>query len=154
MKLQHLILNLFRRNALHYDGVRPIQIYILRLVYALMFFFVGTFSWTTIVKHQGDWEPVEAIAFCVWAAYSTLSFLGILKPLKLLPIMVFMVFYKSIWLFAVAYPLWISDSLVGSPAEQMTKDFLWIVLPIAGVPWGYFFRGYFRSKKTEPIASV
>jgi hypothetical protein len=34
----------------------------------------------------------------------------------------------------VAYPLWSSQQLVGSPAEEMTYAFLWVILPIIAMP--------------------
>jgi hypothetical protein len=150
MKTPGFITQLFSRDFTNYEGVRPIQIYILRLVFALTFVFIGMFSWTTIIGHDGGWKPVNAVAFSVWAAYSSLALLGILKPLKLLPIMVLMIFYKLIWLMVVAFPMWKSGTLIGSDAEQMTRDFMWVVLPIVAMPWGYFFRGFFGRKLPAP----
>ena len=78
----------FTPNDAKYEGVRPVNIYLLRVLYFLMFFFVGLDSWTSIINHHGPWDHVRAVAFCVWAAYSTLSFFGIINPLKWLPIVV------------------------------------------------------------------
>ena len=135
--------NLFLKNYKRYEGVCPIQVYLLRLVFILTFVFVGIGSWSTIVNHNGDWNPLNAVAFSVWAAYSTLSVLGIIRPLKMLPIIAFQIFYKMVWLAIVAYPLWLNGTLTGSDAEQMTKDFLWVVLPIVAMPWSYFLRTIF-----------
>jgi hypothetical protein len=140
------ITKLFSRDYTNYDGVFPIQIYLLRLVFALTFVFIGVFSWTSILNFEGQWKPVNAVAFCVWAAYSTMSVLGILKPLKMLPILALQIFYKLLWLAIVAYPLWVSNNLEGSEAEHMTYDFLWVLLPIVAMPWGYFFRLFFSNK--------
>ena len=137
--------NLFVRDYNRYDGVRPIKIYLLRLVFTLTFVFVGMDSWSTILRHNGDWKPLDAVAFSVWAAYSTLSVLGIFKPLKMLPLIAFQVFYKTVWLAIVAYPLWRSGTLIGSGVEQMVKAFMWIPLPIVAMPWGYFFVSFFRK---------
>jgi hypothetical protein len=40
----------------NYEGVRRINIYLLRLVYILMFFVLGKDTWTPILTHQGTWE--------------------------------------------------------------------------------------------------
>lgn len=149
MKTPKLITKLFSRDFDNYDGVRPIQIYLLRLVFLLTFIFIGMFSWTTIINHDGEWKPVNAVAFSIWAAYSTLSLLGILKPLKMLPIIALQVFYKIVWLIIVAYPLWASGRLIGSDAEQMTRDFMWVVLPTVAMPWGYFFKSFFGRKSGQ-----
>ena len=39
--------------------------------------------------------------------------------------MIFMIFYKSLWVIAVAYPLWRAGALAGSPAEEMAHIFVW-----------------------------
>jgi hypothetical protein len=70
-----------------YEGVRLINIYLLRLVFILMFFVLGKDTWTHILTHRGSWEPDDAMAWCVWAAFATLAGLGILRPLKMLPIL-------------------------------------------------------------------
>ncbi len=138
---------IFTPNDERYEGVRPINIYLLRLLYLLMAVFVATDSWTSIVTHQGSWDHVRAVAFCVWAAYSTLSVFGLINPLKWLPIMVFMIFYKSLWLMVVAYPLWRAHTLAGSPAEEMAGVFLMVPLPIIAVPWIYFFKNFILPSK-------
>ena len=87
-----------------YEGVRPIHIYLLRLLYILMFFVLGRETWTQILTHQGPWDPFKAMAWCVWTAFATLAGLGIFRPLKMLPIVLLEIFYKVLWLIIVAYP--------------------------------------------------
>jgi hypothetical protein len=130
------------QRAGKYDNVRPINIYLLRLLYVLMFFVLGNETWTHILTHKGPWEPIDAVAWCVWTAFATLAGLGIIRPLKMLPIVLLEIFYKVFWLVLVAYPLWSRGGLVGSPAEKTTSEFLWVLLPIAAVPWGYVFVNY------------
>ena len=43
----------FQRND-QYEGVRRINIYLLRLLYVLMFFVLGKETWTHILTHQGQ----------------------------------------------------------------------------------------------------
>lgn len=137
----------FTPNHVRYEGVRPINIYLLRLFYLLMAVFVATDAWTTIITHQGSWDHVRAVAFCVWAAYATLAVFGLFHPLKWLPIMIFMIFYKSLWLIVVAYPSWRAGALAGSPAEEMAGVFLMIPLPIIAVPWIYVFQNFVLKAK-------
>src|SRR5471030_1189203 len=125
---------LFTPDYGRYDGVRPINIYLLRLIYFLIAAFVATDSWTTVLKHQGPWDTVRAVAWCVWVAYPTMCVLGLIHPLRMLPIMIFAIFYKVLWLLVVAYPLWRAGTLIGSPAEELTRVFMWTPLPIIAVP--------------------
>jgi hypothetical protein len=142
------ILNLFKRDYEHYHGVLRINIYLLRLLFILVFFFVASDAWPHIFNHKGPWEKTNAAAWCMWASYSLISFIGIIRPLKLLPIVLFEIIYKITWLIIVAYPLWVRNELIGSPAEEMTRAFLWVVLPIIAMPWRYFFRTYILGKQT------
>jgi hypothetical protein len=119
-----------------------INIYLLRLVYALMFFVLGKQTWTEIIFHQGPWIPSDAVAWCVWTAFATLAGIGIVRPLLMLPILLLEIFYKVLWLAIVAYPLWAKHALWDSPAAGTTSAFLWVALPIVAVPWGYVFANY------------
>ena len=38
---------------------------------------------------------------------------------------IFMIFYKTLWVIVVAYPLWRAGALAGSPAEEMAHIFVW-----------------------------
>jgi|SRR5437879_5341095 len=138
----------FKPDYERYDGVRPFNVYLLRLLFLLVFLFVGYDSWTQILRHEGPWDHVKAAAFCMWGSYSLLSIIGVFHPLKMLPLVVFEIIYKIVWLAIVAYPLWSANQLAGSPAEGMTKAFLWVVLPIVAMPWKYFVDRYVLNRKS------
>jgi hypothetical protein len=133
---------IFTPNHVKYEGVRPINVYLLRVLYALMFVGVGIPTMQMIINHQGPWDHTKAVAFCVWAAYPILSIFGIIRPLRWLPIVIFMIFYKTLWVFAVAYPLWRAGALAGSPAEETAYIFVWAPVIALFVPWVYVFRNY------------
>ena len=140
---------IFRRDPAHYGGVRRINIYLLRALYALMFFVLGHTCWTEILTHQGPWEPNEAMAWSVWTGFSLLAGLGMLYPLKMLPILLLEIFYKVLWLVLVAYPLWAESTLAGSAAEGITWVFFPVLLVVLIIPWGYVVRQYspFRRER-------
>ena len=142
---------LFQRNERH-EGVPNINVYLLRLLYVLMFFVLGRITWTHVLTHQGPWEPVNAVAWTVWTAFATLAGMGIIRPVKMLPIVLLEIFYKVLWLILVAYPLWSKGALAGSAAEDITSQFLWVILPIVAVPWGYVFANYvYQPRKVEAV---
>jgi len=132
----------FVSDPARHDGVRPVHIACLRLIYLLMSGLMALTAWTTILEHQGDWEPYRAMAACVWAAYGTLSLFGLLHPLRMLPVVLFMIFYKTLWLAVVAYPLWQAGRLTGSTAEELTYIFLAAPAFALVIPWGYVLRRY------------
>jgi len=65
-----------------------------------------------------------------------------------LPILLLEIFYKVLWLMIVAYPLWSKGTLAGSPAEDAASAFMWVILPIVAVPWGYVFENYIYKANT------
>jgi hypothetical protein len=136
------MINIFKRDYVKYEGVPRVNIYLLRFLYTLMFVFVSYDSWAHIISHTGMWAVTDAAAWCMWAAFSLISFIGIMKPLKMLPIILFEIIYKVTWLIIVAYPLCVNNKLAGSPAEYTTNVFLLVIMPITFMPWRYFFRTY------------
>jgi len=147
-----IIKYIFTPNFEKYEGVRPINIYLLRVLYFLMFVGVAFEAWKTIITHEGPWDHTRAVAWCVWAAYPTLSIFGLLRPLRWLPIVIFMIFYKTLWVVVVAYPLWRAGTLAGSPAEEMAHIFIWAPLITIIVPWVYVFKNYVMWPKKKLVA--
>jgi hypothetical protein len=133
---------LFASNPQRYEGVRPINIWGLRLFYLLMLVFVATDAWRGLLTHHGPWDPVRAVAVCVWATYPALALFGLIHPLRWLPLMFFTIGYKTLWLAFVAFPMWQSGTLAGSPAEEIAYAFAGVPLLAAVVPWGYAYRTY------------
>ena len=138
---------IFARDYVRYEGVRPFNIGLLRLVYFLMAAFVAPVAWRELLTHEGPWNPTHAAAWCVWATYPALAVLGLIHPLRMLPLMLFTIGYKTLWLYFVAYPLWRANTLIGSPAEEMTKAFMWLPLLLLGMPWKYIYNTYVKLPK-------
>jgi hypothetical protein len=138
---------MFTPDHERYQGVRPFNIYLLRLVYFLVFVAIGYSSWSKILAHQGAWDYLHGLAYCALGTYSAMCILGVVHPLKMLPLMLFMIIYKLLWLWIVAYPLWSTGSLAGNPAESMAKAFLWVILFIVAVPWKYALNTFVLSRQ-------
>lgn len=130
-----------------YDGIRPINIFLMRAIYVLMFFVLGKDVWGYILGHSQSWNENEAVAWSVWAAFSTLALLGIFRTVQMIPILLLEIFYKLLWLILVAYPLWQTDQFTGSGVEETTIAFMLVVLPIIAVPWGYVFNRYILGRQ-------
>lgn len=76
--------NLFAKSA-KFEGIRPINIYFMRLIYILMFFVLGKDVWGYILSYSGAWGENEAVAWSVWAAFSALALLGIFRTVEMIP---------------------------------------------------------------------
>ncbi len=137
-----IIKHIFERDHVSHEGVRRINIYLLRALYFLMATMLAYTVWTYILGHRGPWENKEGIVWSAWAGFSTLAILGVFHPLKMIPILLLEIFYKSLWLILVAYPLWKAGTLTGSPAEGTFNVFIPVVIVYLIMPWGYVFRTY------------
>ena len=131
------IVRLFISDPHRHEGVRPVQVWGLRLFYLLMLVFVAPNAWRVLLSHEGAWDPLRALAFAVWATYPALALFGLLQPLRWLPLMFFTIGYKAIWLAFVAFPLWQAGNLWGTPTGEIAASFLALPLLVAVVPWGY-----------------
>ena len=109
-------------------------------------------AWTHLLTFKGVESPREAVARCVWASYSMLSVIGLIRPVKMLPLVLLEILYKVLWLIVVAYPVWSTNQLIGSPANKLTSTFLWVLLPIIAMPWKYAFETYVYKPKKNTVA--
>ena len=134
----------FTSDPQRHDGVRPFNIWGLRLFYFLMLVFVTPDAWHGLLTHQGPWDPLRAVAVCVWATYPALALFGLIHPLRWLPLMFFTIGYKTLSLAFVAWPLWQAGTLAGTPAAEIAKAFIAVPVLAAVVPWGYAYRTYVR----------
>lgn len=136
------IARFFQSDPLRHDGVRPVHIWGLRLFYLLMLLGVAPTAWRVLLTHQGEWAPLSAVAWSVWATYPALALFGLIQPLRWLPLLFFTLGYKSIWLAFVALPLWRAGALEGSSAQPIAESFLALPLLALVIPWGYVWRAY------------
>jgi hypothetical protein len=118
--------------------VSTLRLYLLRAVYLLNFVLLGAGVWPTLIRHDGVSDPLQAVALSFWAALATLCALGIRYPLKMLPLLFIQLLYKSIWMTAVAFPLWSSYRSSGYIRDMV----LGIVLDLIAIPWPYVVATY------------
>jgi hypothetical protein len=124
------------------EDVSTFRLYLMRLLYLLNLVLVGIGAWAEIINHRGAWDPLRGVAFSFWAALSVLSGLGLRYPLKMLPLLFMQLFYKSVWLSAVAPPLWSAGRSIG-----FTKGMaLGVVLDLIVIPWPYVLANYVKLR--------
>jgi hypothetical protein len=141
------LFNIFKRDYERYEGVPPINIYLLKLLFALMFIFLTYDSWAHVFRHTGPWDPANSAAWFMWGSCGVIAVIGIIRPLKMLPIVLFEIVYKTAWLIVVGWPLSRQNQLAGTPAGAMAHNFMLVILPIVAMPWRYFFRSYIMDKR-------
>ena len=121
--------------------VSTLRLYLMRALY-LLNFVLGIFVWPSIIKHEGLSDPLQAVAVSFWAALFTLSGLGVRYPLKMLPLLFMQLFYKSVWLIAVALPLWLAGRSTGLTGGMV----IGVVLDLIVIPWPYVLANYVKER--------
>lgn len=117
------------------------RLYVMRLVYLLNFVLLGSDVWPELFRHQGAWDPLKGVAFSFWAALSALSILGLRYPLKMLPLLLLQLFYKAVWLIAIALPMWSSVQSTGLTHAMVFG----VVVDLMGIPWRYVVTSYVKE---------
>ncbi len=108
----------------------------------LNFVLLGLDVWPEIINHKGAWDPLHGIAFSFWAALSALSGLGVRYPLKMLPLLLLQLFYKAVWLLAVALPMWSAVRSSGLTHAMV----IGVVVDLVGIPWPYVLANYVKER--------
>jgi hypothetical protein len=78
---------------------------------------------------------------CFLLALAILSVVGVRYPLQMLPLLVYEILWKSIWLAAIALPLWLAHQ-VDADTRASFFEIGPIVVIIPFIPWRYVFRNY------------
>ena len=122
------------------EETSTLRLYLMRCAYLLNFVLLGFDVWPEIINHEGAWDPVKGVAFSFWAALSALSGLGLRYPLKMLPLLLLQLFYKCVWLIAVALPMWSAVRSMGLARAMV----IGVVVDLVVIPWPYVLANYVR----------
>ncbi len=117
------------------------RLYALRAGYLLVAAGLAATVWPLVINHSPQWPLMNGVACSMLAAVSVLAAFGIRYPLQMLPVLLFEGVWKSIWLIAVALPLWSANQLDGQRWET-TKDCLFGAILIPLIPWRYVIAQY------------
>lgn len=121
------------------------RLYLMRGLYLLLALALGADIWPRVLGAGEPLGAMDGVAYAFWATLSLLAVVGIRYPLKMLPLLLVQMAYKSIWLLAVALPLW-SGGTLGPAVADMTQQFLiGVALDLIVIPWPYVYRTFVRA---------
>lgn len=121
--------------------VSVFRLYLLRAMYLFMVVGLGTQIWPLIFDHALSWPLMNGVVCSMLGAVSILAAIGLRYPLQMLPVLFFEMIWKSIWLIAIALPLWLADQIDAKTQQTLFDCIPAIVIPFV-VPWGYVYRSY------------
>ena len=117
------------------------RLYDLRAGYLLLTAGIAATIWPLLINHSPQWPLMNGVVASLLAALSVLAAVGIRYPLQMLPILLFELTWKSIWLIAVALPLWSANQLDARTLDTV-RDCLVGVILIPLIPWRYVVAQY------------
>jgi hypothetical protein len=127
------------------NEVSIFRLYLLRAMYLLLVVGLAFTIWPQLLNHPTPWSLWHGVGCSTLGAVSILALLGIRYPLKMLPILFFELVWKSIWLIAVALPLWLANQMDAENLETTQNCLMGIIIPFV-IPWPYVWRHYVRQR--------
>ena len=114
---------------------------LLRAAYAFVAIGIALVVWPSLLSHRSDWPLMNSVVAGMMAGVSMLAALGLRYPLQMLPVLLFELVWKTIWLTAVALPLWRSGQMDPRTMQSVVECLLVAIL-IPVIPWGHVLRTY------------
>jgi hypothetical protein len=118
------------------------RLYVLRATYLLLVVGLGLMIWPQIIDHP---MANHGATTSLLAGVQLLAIVGLRYPLQMLPLLLFELVWKSIWLMAIALPLWLAHQMDADVWDSVNAC-LWgiVIMPIA-IPWPYVFAHYLKK---------
>ncbi len=123
--------------------ISPLRLNLLRVAYLIIAVGLALTIWPVIVSHSLEWPLMNSVVASMLTALSLLALLGLRYPLQMLPLLLFEFLWKTIWLVAVARPLWSAGALEPRTMETV-RDCLFVVLLLPLIPWRHVIDHYVR----------
>ena len=121
--------------------VSAFRLYLMRAVYLLIAVGLGITIWPQVIHHP---ITMHGSTSSLLGAMAVLAVLGIRYPLQMLPLLFFEAIWKTIWLIAVALPLWSAHQIDTDTAESIRACLMGVIVPIV-LPWRYVFENYVKK---------
>jgi hypothetical protein len=122
--------------------VSTFRLYLMRAAYLLLVVGLGITIWPQVIHHT---LAMRGSTTSLLAAVSVLAALGLRYPLQMLPLLLFELVWKSIWLIAVALPLWSAHQLDADTLESVQACLMGIVIFPIVIPWPYVLANYVKK---------
>ncbi len=127
------------------ENVSTFRLYILRATYLLIVVGLGLVIWPGVIHHSNAWALRYGDTSSLLAGVSVLAVLGIRYPIKMLPLLLFELVWKSIWLIAIALPLWRADQIDPATWESVKACLMGVILVPIVAPWPYVWANYVKK---------
>ncbi len=123
------------------NEVSLVRLYVLRTMYFIVVVGLGLYLWPEVIADHRHWELMQGMASCMIAAFSLLCVVGLRYPLQMLPVLLWEIVWKTLWLFIVPLPQWLSGHVEDALKPSIFSVSL-VALVYVAIPWRYVFAHY------------
>jgi hypothetical protein len=127
------------------NEVSTLRLYLLRIMYALIAFAMGSQIWPLIIAPRTQPAHMTGVARAMLGALAVVAALGIRYPLRMLPLLLFELAWKMVWVAAIGLPLWASGRIDPDNAGTLLDCMVGVVLLPLLLPWRYLIDQYVRA---------
>jgi hypothetical protein len=128
------------------QDVSTFRLYLLRGTYLLLVVGLAFDQWAPLLNHPDSWGLMRGVVASMLTAVSLVAVLGLRYPLAMLPLLFFELTWKTIWMIAIALPLWRGKGLDVDFAETAWACALGLIVFPVAIPWGYVWANYVKKK--------
>jgi hypothetical protein len=128
------------------QDVSTFRLYLLRGTYLLLLVGLAFDQWAPLLDHPDSWGLMRGVVASMLTAVSLVAVLGLRYPLAMLPLLFFELTWKTIWMIAIALPLWRGKGLEADFAETAWACALGLIVFPVAIPWGYVWANYVKKK--------
>jgi hypothetical protein len=134
------------KGVTHMSDVSIVRLHVLRAAYTLIAVGLAIVVWPGVLRHSDAWALKNGDTCALLAGIQVMAMLGIRSPLKMLPLLLFEFTWKSIWLLAIALPLWRAGQVDAATSESINACVLGVVVCLVAIPWRYVWERYFVER--------
>jgi len=125
------------------NDVSILRLYLLRALYLLIFVGQGFLQLPTLIHPTHPWTLWHGVGCCMLAALALAAALGIRYPLQMLPLLFFEILWKTLWLIAIAFPMWYAHHWDPATRESLPSILMVVIVPVL-IPWSYVVANYVK----------
>ncbi len=127
------------------DDVPLWRLHILRAFYLLVSVGLANSFGPVMLNHTDLWAQRRGEMAAMLSGLAMLCLLGLRYPLQMLPLLIFELVWKSVWILAIAYPLWLRGAMTPGVEESLFACLMGVVLTPLALPWRYIAQHYVRK---------
>jgi hypothetical protein len=127
------------------NEISKFRLYLLRATYLLIVVGLAFDQWGALLGHPDTWGLMRGVVASMLTAVSLMAMLGLRYPLAMLPLLFFELTWKTVWMLAIALPLWRGKGLDADFTGTAWACALGLVVFPIAIPWRYARTHYVRK---------